>query len=296
MSKISPEKIAEALIELLAAHRKAKPMTLEEVADKAGVHRTTIGLLERKERSPTIDSALRIADAMDLDLAELLAQARAIAGGKAPKASTSVARRLVKEEHFRNPEILLRQTGLIPKSLKLAIETCYHTLDTIDFELTAHDSPPIANLVELANLSSMIGNLLGGAIALHSNGLYIRNRPHTYPDLLPVAPNTRTIELKMALESNSPKGHLAKAGNYLAFRYVLANKQGDYARGKTNRGDTAFVWEARVGHLSLEDFSISNTAGDSGKTAVIKTAALNAMAVVYYVPSLLPYANARVGH
>ena len=36
----------------------------------------------------------------------------------------------------------------------------------------------------------------------------------------------------MALEKNSPKGHLAKAGFYLTYRYVLTDKDGTYIKGK----------------------------------------------------------------
>jgi hypothetical protein len=93
-----------------------------------------------------------------------------------------------------------------------------------------------------------------------------------------------------------PKGHLPKPGNYMTFRYVLCNKSGKYVRGKENRGDTAYLWEGRVGQLEIVDFSVSNTAGDSGKTAVIKTASFNAMSVFYFVPELLPYAPSRVSN
>jgi hypothetical protein len=40
-----------------------------------------------------------------------------------------------------------------------------------------------------------------------------------------------------------------------------------------------------------QDFDISNTAGDSGKTAVIKTGIFNAMALVYYDPTYCPFAS-----
>ena len=49
--------------------------------------------------------------------------------------------------------------------------------------------------------------------------------------------------------------------------------------------------EVKVGHIKEEDFSCSNTAGDSGKTAVIKTDIFNKMHLVYYVPEHLPYAQ-----
>ena len=46
-----------------------------------------------------------------------------------------------------------------------------------------------------------------------------------------------------------------------------------------------------MGVLKKEDFSLSNTEGDSGKTAVVKTDVFNEMALVYYDPDLLPYGS-----
>jgi len=110
---------------------------------------------------------------------------------------------------------------------------------------------------------------------------------------LPIPPHNLNIEIKVALDTNMAKGHLPKSGTCMTFRYVLGDKNGKYVRGKENRGDTALVWEGRVGRLETGDFSCSNTAGDSGKTAVIKTDAFEAMTVFYYVPDYLPYGPSR---
>ena len=65
----------------------------------------------------------------------------------------------------------------------------------------------------------------------------------------------------------------------------------NFTRGKENRGKTAHVWEVKVGVLTESDYDLSNTAGDSGKTAVIKTTVLQAMTLVYFDPRLLPFAS-----
>lgn len=184
-------------------------------------------------------------------------------------------------------------TGLTHETIRAAINNCYHTLDMIDAQLMSRGARSIAQLVELTNLSSMIGNLLGAGIAESSNGLYARNIPHHYPDLLPQRAPAVNIELKMALETNSPKGHLVKPGIYLTFRYVLGTREGTYVRGKSHRGNTAWIWEAKIGYLGEADFSESNTPGDSGKTTVIKPDSLRSMTTIYYVPKLLPYAKER---
>jgi transcriptional regulator with XRE-family HTH domain len=293
MANNEASKIESALLDVITEYRKAQNLTYEQLADKTGIHRTTIALWERGERSPTIHFALQLASGLGIELSELLSRAEAIVMKKTPKALQAVKERVVHKNHFHNEEILRTTTGLDHTSLRTAIQGTYQTLDTIDFQLQTHNSPPMSKLVELANISSMLGNLLGGQIADSSKGLYIRNKPHTYPDLLPVKPHDRNIEIKIALDTNRPKGHLPKAGTYLTFRYVLCTKGGLYKRGKENRGDTIFIWEARVGEINESDFDISNTAGDSGKTAVIKTAVFDAMSVIYYVHDYLPYSSGR---
>jgi DNA-binding XRE family transcriptional regulator len=286
-------KVVATLVELVSEYRQSRNLTLEELADRAGIHRTTLGLLERKERNPTLQVALQLASALGIELSELLSRAEAIASGRAQRGISTVGRREVSRSEFFGTDRLRELTGLDTECIRAAMNGCYQTLDTIDFQLAAHSTPPLARLVELANISSMIGNLLGGQIAENSNGLYKRNRPHTYPDLLPVAPHDKDIEIKIALETNYPKGHLPKAGTYMTFRYVLANKAGRFARGGENRGDTVFFWEGRVGILEEDDFAISNTSGDSGKTAVIKTRSLEAMHVFYFRREFLPYGEGR---
>lgn len=293
VNEVSAEKITKALIEMIAAERQQQGLTYEQLADRAGTHRTTIALWERQERTPTVQLALQMAAALNIPLSRLLAKAEAACD---PNRSTSAtnARRL-KPDLFRNEAKLQSFCSLNHQSIRGAIESCYQTLDLIDSELAQRNSPPISKLVELANLSSMIGNLLSTGLVEHSNGAYSRNTPHTFPDLLPKISGQAGVELKTALETNKPKGHLPKAGIHLTFRYVLCNREGDFERGKAHRGDTAFIWEIKVGRLRSADYDVSNTAGDSGKTAVIKTAVFNTMPLVYFDPSLLPYAASKEG-
>lgn len=289
--------ITMAFIDLVKKIREKKNLTHEQLADLTGVHRTTIGLLERKERTPTLQVAGQIANALSIPLSELIQQAELINSGKSDidNMANHYNVRTPRREYLRNENKLIETIGIDGNTLLSAINICYQTLDAIDEQLVGKGSPPIANLVELANLSSMVGNMVGGGIADYSNGLYVRNRPHTYPDLLPQRAPAVDLELKMALETNKPKGHLPKAGTYITFRYVLGDKQGRYVRGKENRGDTVWIWEVKVGNLLEEDFSCSNTDGDSGKTAVIKTSVHNQMHLVYYVPQHLPYASNSTG-
>jgi transcriptional regulator with XRE-family HTH domain len=60
---------------LVKKHRLAKKLSQEALAEKADVHPTYIGLLERGQRVPGIDVAERIANALGLKLSLLVAQA-----------------------------------------------------------------------------------------------------------------------------------------------------------------------------------------------------------------------------
>lgn len=281
----------DVLFRLIKRLREAKGLSLEALSDRAGIHRTSLGLLERGERQPTLSIAANISEALDFQLSELLLKAELIENGKLNEhdAFLAMAVRTEKTQCLRNLDKLDYYTGLTGSMLLQAIHNTYNTLDTIDAELVASGLAPIGGLVELANLSSMVGNIVGGSIAEASEGLYIRNRPHHYPDLLPQRHNARNLELKMALETNRPKGHLPKPGTYITFRYVLGNQYGVFNRGKMARGNTVWIWEVKVGEVQIDDFDLSNTPGDSGKTAVIKTSVFNAMPLVYFDPAFCPH-------
>jgi transcriptional regulator with XRE-family HTH domain len=64
---------------LVKRHRLAKKLSQEALAEKADVHPTYIGLLERGERTPGIDVAERIANALGKKLSQLVAQGERIA-------------------------------------------------------------------------------------------------------------------------------------------------------------------------------------------------------------------------
>lgn len=284
------EDILKELVSVIRQEREARGLNYEDFAATAGLHRTTLGLYDRGERGPSVEAALNMAAALDIPLSELLRKAESQAGGNVV-CERFLEKRDVPIANFRNARQLRDVIGLSVDALRSALLECYQTLDTIDEQLAVHGAEPISRLVELANLSSMIGNLLGAGLADASNGLYVRNRPHAYPDLIPQDGRHADLEIKVALEKNKPKGHLPKAGNYITFRYVLCNDDGVYTKGKENRGPRVFIWEIKVGAIKEADFDLSNTEGDSGKTAVIKTKVFNDMALVYFDPDLLPYSS-----
>jgi hypothetical protein len=86
-----------------------------------------------------------------------------------------------------------------------------------------------------------------------------------------------------------PKGHLAKAGHYLTARYVLCDSNGQFYIGKAQRGHVVTLWEIRYGFLDIHHFSLSNTDGDSGKTAIINAAGMAQLRVLYCDLARCPY-------
>ena len=57
----------------LRLRRLDRGLSQEELADQAGLHRTYIGSVERAERNISIDSMERLAQALGLDVSDLLA-------------------------------------------------------------------------------------------------------------------------------------------------------------------------------------------------------------------------------
>ncbi len=192
---------------------------------------------------------------------------------------------------FANPQAL-ETIGLSHDQIAASVVGTYRLLDKIDATLTADGADPLCQVVELANFSSMIGNILGAELTKASNGLYVRNGPHRFPDLLPASSQAAKsgIEIKMALNRNVPKGHLAKEGHYLTCRYLLVDDLGRPCIEKIDRprARRAVVWELRTGYLEPVHFNISNTAGDSGKTAVVNADGLGALKVIYVDLAMVP--------
>lgn len=171
--------------------------------------------------------------------------------------------------------------GVNQKMILGGINFVYEVLDKIDLALLESGSERLTCLVELANLSAVVGNLFRKGFSQDSNGRFIPNSPHTYPDLLATTKGCGDMEIKVSLENNKPKGHLVKPGPHMTVRYVLGGPNGEYQPGKHKRGDVVWIWEVRLGQLSPKHFNFSNTEGDSGKTAVINADGMNALKLAY---------------
>jgi len=256
--------------------RELHDNSLEDISENADIHRTTLGKIERGEREPSVSIALRIADALGVTITEL-----------------------VNPESFRTPDEnhVIEDADIYDKlpfdssAVLMGIEQAYENLDTIDFAFQRRGVKPLADQFdEYSALSTVIGEFFASGVAEASDGLYKVNAGD-FPDLISTGKQSGVpgIEIKVAMETNMPKGHLPKPGMYLTIRYVLADRDGDYEKGK--RKDTAWIWEVRMGKMKPEQFNKSDTKGDSGKTATFSADALWGFDCVYLNPDMVPYSR-----
>ena len=71
-----------ALAEQIRLVRSKRGLSQEELAFRAGLHRTYISLVERSKKSPTVDCLTRISAALDVRTSDLLANAEKCAKGQ----------------------------------------------------------------------------------------------------------------------------------------------------------------------------------------------------------------------
>ncbi|MBI4749392.1 MAG: helix-turn-helix transcriptional regulator [Acidobacteria bacterium] len=66
--------VTRIFAENIKKFRRIKGLSQEALADKAGLHRTYIGAVERGERNITLVNANRIAKALDVSLSDCLSE------------------------------------------------------------------------------------------------------------------------------------------------------------------------------------------------------------------------------
>ena len=71
MQKRKPE-LSDKFAVTVKKYRELSGLSRAALAEKSGLHQTYIGLLERGQRSPNLDTAKAIADALGVRLAKLV--------------------------------------------------------------------------------------------------------------------------------------------------------------------------------------------------------------------------------
>jgi transcriptional regulator with XRE-family HTH domain len=70
--------MADAFALVLRRHRDAQRLSQESLAEKADLHPTYIGMVERSLRNPTLNVSEAIAKALGIPLSQLIAEAEAV--------------------------------------------------------------------------------------------------------------------------------------------------------------------------------------------------------------------------
>lgn len=75
VAKFKADIVAPIVVRLLREKREALGLSMNAVAQRAGLSHTMISRVERELRRPTLDTLLRITEAMDIELWPLLKKA-----------------------------------------------------------------------------------------------------------------------------------------------------------------------------------------------------------------------------
>jgi len=76
------EAICSQVARLLRAEREKRGFSLNLLAERAGLARQTITFVEQEQRTPNLETLLRMTAALGVDLEEIIAKARKLAKNK----------------------------------------------------------------------------------------------------------------------------------------------------------------------------------------------------------------------
>jgi transcriptional regulator with XRE-family HTH domain len=71
--------IAANAVRLLREEREKRGLSMNVVAQRSGLSHSIVSLIERDLRNPTLDTLLRIAEAIGIDLGEIITRAGKLA-------------------------------------------------------------------------------------------------------------------------------------------------------------------------------------------------------------------------
>jgi len=75
MKSRQTDQIINYVVDRFIELRTDQSLSHEKLAEMAGVHRSTISLIESKKRSPTLKNCIRIASALKANLSQILKEA-----------------------------------------------------------------------------------------------------------------------------------------------------------------------------------------------------------------------------
>jgi XRE family transcriptional regulator, regulator of sulfur utilization len=74
--------VLSAVARILREERLRRGLSLSALAATAGLSHQMVSFVEKEMRNPTLDTLLRIAAALEIDLAEIICQAQSTANNK----------------------------------------------------------------------------------------------------------------------------------------------------------------------------------------------------------------------
>lgn len=75
---------SERIVRLLQAERKRRGLSKYAVEQRSGISQQMVGYVERGLRRPSLETALRMADGVGVDLAVIIREARKVAPKRKP--------------------------------------------------------------------------------------------------------------------------------------------------------------------------------------------------------------------
>jgi transcriptional regulator with XRE-family HTH domain len=78
MSKMAARLLSKSFGDVVRAQRNKLGLTQEQIAERAGVHPTYVGMVERGERNCSLDISGEIAKALEVKLSQLIDEAEVL--------------------------------------------------------------------------------------------------------------------------------------------------------------------------------------------------------------------------
>ena len=79
------DNVSANVVRLLREEREKRGLSMNVVAQRSGLSHSIVSLIERDMRNPTLETLLRIAEAIGIDLGEIITRAAKLAAQKHPK-------------------------------------------------------------------------------------------------------------------------------------------------------------------------------------------------------------------
>lgn len=76
------DNVSANVVRLLREEREERGLSMNVVAQRSGLSHSIISLIERDMRNPTLETLLRIAEAIGIDLGEVITRAAKLAAQK----------------------------------------------------------------------------------------------------------------------------------------------------------------------------------------------------------------------